>query len=501
MKSPNVSIYTQAYNTKPFLSCCIESVLNQSFSDFEYILIDNGSTDGSKELMEQYAQQDSRIRLIRLEENQPGVWLEIARDSGTGQYLTVLDSDDWWEPNYLESLIGFLEKNNLDLAVTGTANYFQEAQRSQVMRQLDEPVVFNRRQFAQQYFKYWTFPSTVWATVMKADLFQKADFSDIITEKLSNGSDTICMLKYMALCARIGIDNTVLYHYRIRQKQVSRQYNPRRFVSNTYVYEEIKGFLTQNSAFDAAKQKWRNVVYLNLLQMTLSLLGESDLPDGEKLEECSRIVLHPYTAAALADHSAEGNQVLNQVWNILFRAEDPVCPHIETIVSALCPKCGRAVTGENLPLFTRELGLAAALRQDDSDHLAAALLDLIAAKRYTKQYDLGEMVCALAQDKPLLTQLKDVGFLRKYRAVYWKIWQGSILEALDDMTGMLLENQVRSSEEAFLQLYLSAAAYLEQVPAFLFGKTQLAGLYQRRNQLEQYQAIVDELKEMGVEEW
>ncbi len=111
------------------------------------------------------------------------------------------------------------------------------------------------------------------------------------------------------------------------------------------------------------------------------------------------------------------------------------------------------------------------------------------------------MVCALAQDKPLLTQLKDVGFLRKYRAVYWKSWQGSILEALDDMTGMLLENQVRSSEEAFLQLYLSAAAYLEQVPAFLFGKTQLAGLYQRRNQLEQYQAIVDELKEMGVEEW
>ena len=498
----SISIYTQVYNTKQFLPQCIESVLSQTYQYFEYILIDNGSTDGCKEILEEYARQDSRIRLICFEENRVApIWMEIAQNSGTGRYLTVLDSDDWWEPNYLESLIDFLEKNNLDLAVTGTANYFQEAQRSQVMRQLDEPVVFNRRQFARQYFKYWTFPSTVWATVMKADLFQKADFSDIITEKLSNGSDTICMLKYMALCARIGIDNTVLYHYRIRQKLVSRQYNPRRFVSNTYVYEEIKGFLTQNSAFDAAKQKWRNVVYLNLLQMTLSLLGESDLPDGEKLEECSRIVLHPYTAAALADHSAEGNQVLNQVWNILFRAEDPVCPHIETIVSALCPKCGRAVTGENLPLFTRELGLAAALRQDDSDHLAAALLDLIEAKRYTKQYDLGEMVCALAQDKPLLTQLKDVGFLRKYRAVYWKIWQGSILEALDDMTGMLLENQVRSSEEAFLQLYLSAAAYLEQVPAFLFGKTQLAGLYQRRNQLEQYQAIVDELKEMGVEEW
>ena len=151
----SISIYTQVYNTKQFLPQCIESVLSQTYQDFEYILIDNGSTDGCKEILEEYARQDSRIRLICFEENRVApIWMEIAQNSGTGRYLTVLDSDDWWEPNYLESLIGFLEKNNLDLAVTGAANYFQEAQRSQVMRQLDEPVVFNRRQFARQYFKY-----------------------------------------------------------------------------------------------------------------------------------------------------------------------------------------------------------------------------------------------------------------------------------------------------------------------------------------------------------
>ena len=64
-----VTIYTLVYNTKPFLTRCVESVLNQTFTEFEYILIDNGSTDGCKELLEEYAAHDGRIRLIRFEEN------------------------------------------------------------------------------------------------------------------------------------------------------------------------------------------------------------------------------------------------------------------------------------------------------------------------------------------------------------------------------------------------------------------------------------------------
>ena len=62
-----VSIYTQVYNTKSYLEKCILSVLNQTFPNFEYILIDNGCTDGCKEILEHYAAQDNRIRLIRYE--------------------------------------------------------------------------------------------------------------------------------------------------------------------------------------------------------------------------------------------------------------------------------------------------------------------------------------------------------------------------------------------------------------------------------------------------
>ena len=115
---PKITIYTQAYNTKSYLDQCVSSVLSQTYTDFEYLLLDNGCTDGSSEILEQYAKRDQRIHLIKFEKNQRGQRLTLTNQYATGEYYAVLDSDDWWELDYLERLIGFLECNSLDLAVT-----------------------------------------------------------------------------------------------------------------------------------------------------------------------------------------------------------------------------------------------------------------------------------------------------------------------------------------------------------------------------------------------
>lgn len=502
--SASVLIYTQAYNTKSFLPECIESVLHQTYSDFEYILIDNGSTDGSKEILEQYAAQDSRIRLIRFETNRLGIGLQMALETASGKYIANIDSDDWWEPNYLESLINFMEENHLDLAVTGTVNYFEETKVSRVMRKLDTPLVLSRRQFAEHYPQLWMYPSTNWANIMRTELFKQSSLLEMSTLNLSNGSDTVFMLKYMAHCERIGIDNTALYHYRIRVKQASRQYNPRRFDSNVYCTEEICRFLEMHDTFDQPKQEWLKLVYINLTKTTLHLLSESVLTADEKIAECARIVSNPLTSAALTHVCGEREQWLRSVWGIALKAAENRAftntESLETILSALAPRCGAALSKDTVSLFMREPELMAALQQDDPDALVKHLLHLIAAKRYTKQYDLGQMLQTLAQDKPLLQGISSVGFLRKYHNIYWMIWQEQTLEALDVMTGLLLENRVQSAEEDFLQLYLSIAAMLEQVPAFLFGKTCLARFYSRQRRAEDCKAIIKELETMGVED-
>lgn len=173
---PLISVYTQVYNTKESdLRQCIESVLAQSYTNFEYIILDNGSTDGSAEVLQEYAQRDYRIKLTRLELNCPSWRFSDVQNQVAGAYFTCLDSDDWWEPSYLERMLEFLLKNHLDLALTGTIMYFEASGQHKIMRKLDQPVVLTQTQFAQQYQNYWVFPSTLWACLLPMGIIEQTD--------------------------------------------------------------------------------------------------------------------------------------------------------------------------------------------------------------------------------------------------------------------------------------------------------------------------------------
>lgn len=111
-----------------------------------------------------------------------------------------------------------------------------------------------------------------------------------------------------------------------------------------------------------------------------------------------------------------------------------------------------------------------------------------------------EVLLRGAVDEPLLCQIDDPVFLKKYGEIYWGVWQGDHLAALDDMTGLLMEDRVRDGRETFLKLYLSLAASQDQAPAFVFGKLQLAGLYLDQNRLPESLRVVEELEEMGLGE-
>lgn len=90
-----LSIVIPVYNTKPYLASCIESVLAQAFSDYELILVDDGSTDGSGRLCDEYARRDSRIHVIHQENKGLSMARNAGIDTATGEYILFLDSDDY----------------------------------------------------------------------------------------------------------------------------------------------------------------------------------------------------------------------------------------------------------------------------------------------------------------------------------------------------------------------------------------------------------------------
>lgn len=109
-----VSILTPTFNTEKFIRATIESVQNQSYSNWEMILVDDASTDQTVSIIEEFAQNDSRIKLFKLEKNSGnGFARNIALEKASGKYIAYLDADDLWFPEKLDKQIRFLKTKNL----------------------------------------------------------------------------------------------------------------------------------------------------------------------------------------------------------------------------------------------------------------------------------------------------------------------------------------------------------------------------------------------------
>lgn len=119
MKKKLVSIITPMYNSEKFIEATIKSVINQTYKDWEMIIVDDCSTDNSPNIVKPYVENDPRIKYIRAKSNK-GVSCarNIALDQAKGQFIAFLDSDDIWNENKLEKQIGFMIENNCAITFT-----------------------------------------------------------------------------------------------------------------------------------------------------------------------------------------------------------------------------------------------------------------------------------------------------------------------------------------------------------------------------------------------
>lgn len=109
-----VSVITSSYNTERYIAEAVESVIAQTYGNWEMIIADDCSTDGTADIAEKYAEADSRIKVIRLPENRGNANAKnTAMDHAKGRYIAFLDSDDVWLPEKLSTQIGFMQKNGL----------------------------------------------------------------------------------------------------------------------------------------------------------------------------------------------------------------------------------------------------------------------------------------------------------------------------------------------------------------------------------------------------
>ena len=126
---PEISVIIPVYNTERYLAECLESVVSQTFKDFEAIVVNDGSTDGSAEIVKRFAERDNRICTI----TQENKGLSEARNAGIavarGHWITFVDSDDVIHPSFLETLLNIAKEKNADIACCGKWSFTDISER------------------------------------------------------------------------------------------------------------------------------------------------------------------------------------------------------------------------------------------------------------------------------------------------------------------------------------------------------------------------------------
>ena len=126
---PLISIITTVYDAKDYLPLTVKSILAQTFTDFELILVEDGSPNGCGELCDELAKTDGRIRVVHKPNGGPASAANAGLDAATGRYISYVDSDDLLEPDFLETLYNMVTESGCPLAACGAECIDEEGNR------------------------------------------------------------------------------------------------------------------------------------------------------------------------------------------------------------------------------------------------------------------------------------------------------------------------------------------------------------------------------------
>ena len=205
-----ISIIIPVYNVEKYLKQCLDSVIKQSYKNLQIILVDDGSTDHSPAICDEYAEMDQRIQVIH--QNNHG--LPAARNRGLeyvkGEYIGFVDSDDWIHVDMYRHLVEILESNDADIS---TVECLKTSGKLENREDKINVQVLTRDQFARVFFKIGSQKIVyyVWNRLYRRKIFKLNHFA----EEFSVGEDVVASYKALIQANKIAVSNQKMYYYRL----------------------------------------------------------------------------------------------------------------------------------------------------------------------------------------------------------------------------------------------------------------------------------------------
>lgn len=210
-----ISIVIPVYNVEKYISECLDSVINQTYSNLQIILIDDGSTDRSGIICDEYSKRDKRIEVV----HQPNAGAGAAKNTGLnlikGEYFSIIDSDDFLDLNYYKNMLDSMIKYDVDVVQCRFRNYFSNISfdRDFCFKHNQNQIYTNTRYLCELLFD-WKY-AVFWNKLFKSKLLTNIRFP--VDRKID---DEFFTYKVVGNAQKILNINDVLYNYRMRKSSV-----------------------------------------------------------------------------------------------------------------------------------------------------------------------------------------------------------------------------------------------------------------------------------------
>lgn len=223
-----ISIVIPIYGVEKYLRQCLDSVINQTYKDLEIILVDDGSTDGSPGICDEYAAKDSRIVVIHKENGGRVSARKVGVQKAHGVYTVYVDGDDWISLDYVEELYKSASQNSADMVICTCVNEGKERDKEKLYftegkynRKQLETIVFPKMIFTGRFDEFGIRPHVykMYKTVLLKE-YQKD-----VPDEICLGEDAALVYPMLLACENIFILDKAIYHYRFNDKGITLKYN------------------------------------------------------------------------------------------------------------------------------------------------------------------------------------------------------------------------------------------------------------------------------------
>lgn len=273
-ESIKFSIMAPVYNVEPYLEDCLKSVLNQTYNNYELILVDDGSTDNCGAICDSYAKEYSNFKVY----HKPNGGVMSARRTAlkyaTGDYYIFLDSDDKLKPFALEKIAEHLNKNNVDCIFYAFDRVLDDKILYKSKPESNAPIIVDDKRELYKKVFFDSEYNMLWRKAVKASVFNGWDYSEFF--HIDFGEDLLQSLEIYSNCKSALFVNDDLYSYVVNPESITQKANLK-YVLEFTVQEKVWDFLISENVFNDIDFVEFNSMNMGKFVSSIVKVGKSDL--------------------------------------------------------------------------------------------------------------------------------------------------------------------------------------------------------------------------------